>query len=208
MDPLSALSQLSVKESTSNIDRPTSTSNKRDLAPKKRPTTFEKSRVFQGVRSVATPESVALAASVGVDLSKTKYLGDFDEKMAADAVVPWDQNCSVWIPNIDNSVPIAELFDCIREGKVSNLNLRSAGEGYTRAAATITFMKRKAAEDFMAKARRGNLLLRGIPHKAQWSRNKVAPINGSALEQSRVVQLRGVSNIRLIHLFSSCATGL
>jgi hypothetical protein len=89
---------------------------------------------------------------------------------------------------------MAELFDCIREGKVFNLKLKSADEVYSGAGAEITFMKRIAAENFITKASRGNLLIRGIAHKAQWSRNKVAPVVTSKSRESRVVQLRGVSH--------------
>jgi hypothetical protein len=92
-------------ERASNTNRSTPADNNKGLASQKRPTTFEKSRAFHGTRGVATPESMALAASVGVDLSKTKYLGDFDEKMAADAIVPWNQNCSVWIPILTAMLP-------------------------------------------------------------------------------------------------------
>jgi hypothetical protein len=97
--------------------------------------------------------------------------------------------------DIDGNVTIVELFDCVREGKVFNLKLKSAGEGYSGAGAEITYMKRTAAEDFIAKASRGNLLIRGISYKALWSRNKVAPVVGSKSAESRVVQLRGVSDI-------------
>jgi hypothetical protein len=116
--------------------------------------------------------------------------GNLTSSRTGKAGVPDEENCALWLTNIQPSATIADILSVVRTGAVYALHINPAFGTHTTAAAKLVFMKPSAAARFYQQVNsREGVAIHGGRIRAVY--NKFGFREYTHQERSRVIWVQG-----------------
>lgn len=136
------------------------------------------------------------------------YLGDVDQ---LNEILPADENTSLYLRGIPAHATLKEHYSQFIEGAVFAYTVDPPIPGfYTTCAARLAFTTREAAEAFYDRANRTyrGVRIGGQKINVQWSDHKTRPLCPEEGHQTRVVQVKGTSELSPANLLDFFHTNI
>jgi len=133
---------------------------------------------------------------------KPTYKGDLDLE---DEWLPENQNCKLFVTGVPADATRKEIFDAIKDGKVTTFSYNQAQYPRFRTAAfSISFADRDSSDRFFNRANGEGISIRGFRIKVVRDRTKMRALEEWESLQSRVIRVYGpvgtLSLARIIHV--------
>ncbi|KAK0102194.1 hypothetical protein ONS96_006155 [Cadophora gregata f. sp. sojae] len=151
---------------------------------------FRPSFSLQNNKPPIDPTIAQLALDSGVTI-EPNYEGELTLATIRDRTCPAYQNASVYITNVDPAWTTAEIFDCVHEGGIYKYSRQGPTEFYESCAVTLTFKHRRAAVNFLHRAKTVGVYIKGQGVKVVPSRHHCWGIEEHREKQTRVLQIEG-----------------
>lgn len=110
--------------------------------------------------------------------------------MIRNMLTPGYLNCAVFIKAVNPSVTDQDIFNTFEDPVYSYYKKQPIEGKHPDCAVTVVFMDRAAAQRYMDKGARSEIILGGRARKAVWSRDHACPAEPFELSQSRVLKIR------------------